>query len=121
MENQLTNPDVLSLIFAFLVKIKVYAVAVLIAFVSGFIKYIQDKRTGVKSTFKDFLMFSIVASFITLSALAVMQYLGMEIDFLSMMIMFWLGIFTDYIYGAIGKLIEAIGNKIIKNQGNGKA
>lgn len=114
MKEHLTNPDVISLVWAFLVKSKVYLATIFIAFVSGFVKYIQDRRTGVETSIKHFFMFSIVASFITLSALALMQKMGLEFDLLSMMIMFWVGIFTDYIYIALGKIVEMLGVLAIK-------
>ena len=109
-----SNPESWASIIALIAKSKIYFFAVLTAFLSGTVKYVQEKRNNKTPSLKDFLYFSIVASAVTLSALAVMQYLGMEINFFGFMIMFWLGISTDYIYTAILRLIKARAEKIIK-------
>lgn len=120
MENNLNNfnePSMWGMISIVIVKSKMYIGAVLVALASSFVKYIQAKRNNEAPKWKDFLLFSVVASVVTLSGLALMQYLGMEIDFLAYMIMFWLGISTDYLYGFIERLIKHKGEQIINKDG----
>ena len=112
-ESNLTEPTFWVLMSTFLVKAKIYIYAILMAIFSSIVKYLQQKKNKETPSFKDFCRFTISASFVTLSALGVMQYVGFEINLLGYMIMFWLGISTDYIYSAVDKLIKNRANKYI--------
>ena len=113
MEN---TPEYITLIALFFSKAKLYIYAIVTAFLSGAIKYLQQIRAGMKPTFKQYIQFCIVASAITLTALSIIQYIGMQIDLFAYMIMFWAGISTEYFYVAIQKLLEKITDSYIKKQ-----
>ncbi len=96
-------------IYWFLTTFKSYLSSIVIAFLSSGIKSLQENRKGEGGSFSDFWKFGLLACVITLTALGIMQYMGMKFDFIAMVIMFWLGVFSDYLYGAIGKLLEVLG------------
>jgi len=108
MEN---TPDVLSIIIVLFTKIKIYLYAIFVAFLSGAVKYTQQIRNGLRPTFFEYVQFSIVASAITLTTLALLNHLGMEVDFVGYTLMFWAGVSADYLYLFIQKTIEKLSKK----------
>ena len=92
---------------AIFLKIKAYLVAVFIGFVSSSVRYIEHKRQvrlGIsKKKIKiiepmDWFLFGCMASVITTTGVALIEYMGYEFSSPMIAVIFWMGYMTDYLF-----------------------
>ena len=107
-----------------LFKFKAYIIAILMAFASSSVRYIEYKRKVMAGyvpkvsmdRLKDWFLFGCMSTVITLTGLAVIEQLGYEFSFPFAILLFWLGYMTDYLYQFIPNLIKKQLNKTLNNE-----
>lgn len=110
---------------AFWVSFKTYLIAIAVAFVSSTVRYMQHKRkfrSGElpkevkKIKFVDWFLFGAVASIMTMSGVALIEYLGFEFTNPMILLIFWVGYMTDYLYLWVPEFLQKQLDKYSKSK-----
>lgn len=110
-------------ILTILIKMKAYIIAIFVAYISATVRYVEYRRKINNGTFDkkkiklatktDWFLFGIMASIITMTGLACLEYMGLELNMPFALLLFWLGYMTDYLFQWVPIMIKKkLGNEI---------
>lgn len=110
-----------TLLIGMLIKIKSYFIAVVVGFVSSTIRYIQYRRNirdGIDEpnaiALLDWFLFGCMASVITMTGVAFLEYMKIEFSAPMILFIFWLGYITDYLFQSIPMMLKKTIEKYFK-------
>lgn len=102
------------IVLAALAKYKAYLIALLMGFVASTIRIIEFKRKvregktkAIKMLgFTDWFLFGCMAAVVAATGVSVIDYLGMEFTEPMIVLIFWLGYITDYLFQWIPAILK---------------